>query len=583
MQNMDLLGNNPSKAESDKKQLGRCDIMGIDLGTTNSAVSIFTAETVPTLLPVGKDGKYTVPSCVKWEAPEMPGCKAWTVGEEAYQERFMPDVIYSIKRMMGSGKKVRFTDRRNPDHVLDLTPAEVSSIILQHLRDKVVELYHPIEKCIITVPAYFNQRQMGDTLEAAKIAGLDCLRILKEPTSASFIYSLLGYATSGAVLIYDLGGGTFDATHMTFLRKDAVPKKMATSLKKQYGIEMGSTSEDVTDQYYSRVIGTYGDMHLGGDDIDKLFGDTALKQQGIKLNDSGREQVYLRCEAFKKRGFAGEDIIVEGKKIHLDLTLLNECVDAIFDRTMKIIEDIDMSNVSTIVLVGGSTKSPRLRQDLQSAFPSMEISAVLDPDATVALGAGAVAKALANKKELEYSDVLPLPIGVLVDEKSVDVCLQKNTSMPYSASRVYYTMHDNQGRITVHVFQGLSTKPEKCTYLGRITVEGIPPKPAGDVYVTLSFILNGQGRLRVVSRVDGMDREEELIIDNIFSVGEKAEDEEPAPNMFKTQDDFEFMVVDAAGTKDVEIIKMLLERRGMEDGSQPRVDLENLIFTKVFG
>ena len=119
---------------------------------------------------------------------------------------------------------------------------------------------------------------------------------------------------------------------------------------------------------------------------------------------------------------------IDGKKINLSRAVLDECIDAIFDRTLRIIEDVDMSDVSTIVLVGGSTKSQRLRDNLSSAFPGVEISAVLDPDETVALGAGAVAKAVANKKELEYSDVLPLPIGVLVDEKSVEVCLQKNTS-----------------------------------------------------------------------------------------------------------------------------------------------------------
>lgn len=582
MKKMDLTGKGAETVDTKKQPLGGCDIMGIDLGTTNSAVSVFTAETVPILLPIGKNGKKTVPSCVEFEGRDKDGNPIYTVGEQAYQERYKPNVIYSVKRMMGSGQQVALYKEDNPEDSVILSPAEVSSIILKHLADKVAEFYRPVKKCIITVPAYFDQRQMNDTIEAAKLAGLDCVQILKEPTSASFIYSLLGYAASGAVLIYDLGGGTFDATHMTFLRKDAVPKKMATSLKRQYGIEMDTTGGDVTDQYYSRVIGTYGDMQLGGDDIDKLFGDTALKQQGIELSDSGREQVYLRCEAFKKRGVAGEDIIVEGQKIHLDMTLLNECVDIIFDRTMKIIADVDMSNVSTIVLVGGSTQSRRLRQDLQSAFPGLEISAVLDPDATVALGAGAVAKAVANKKELEYSDVLPLPIGVLVNEESVDVCLQKNTSMPYSASRVYYTLHDNQERITVHLFQGLSSKPEKCTYLGRISVDGIPPKPAGDVCVTLSFILNGQGRLRVVSRVDGVDREEELVVDNIFTVGD-AQDDKPATPAFETKDDFEYMVVDAVGTDNAEIMGLLLRRRELEDGSDERVGLESAIFEKAFG
>lgn len=558
-----------------------CDIIGIDLGTTNSAVSVFSADTVPTILPIGKGGRLTIPSCVKWERPEMNGCKAWTVGADAYAERFMPDVVYSVKRMMGSGKKVRFTDRDNPDHHLDLTPAEVSSIILRYIKEQVAELYRPVEKCIITVPAYFDQRQMNDTIEAAKLAGLDCLQILKEPTSASFIYSLLGYAQSGAVLIYDLGGGTFDATHMTFLRKDAVPKKMATLLRKQYGIELDKTGGDVTDQYYSRVIGTWGDMQLGGDDIDKLFGDKAAKASGLDFNKEEMERLYLRCEEFKKNEASAMDVNINGKTVHLDNDTLNECVDAIFERTLKVIGDVDMSSVSTIVLVGGSTQSRRLQDNLQRTFPGKEISVVLDPDATVALGAGAVAKALSNKKSLNYSDVLPLPIGVLVNEKSVEVCLQKNTSMPYSATRTYCTVHDNQERVTVHVFQGLSANPDKCTYLGRVTVDGVPPKPAGEVSVKLTFVLTSEGRLKVISRVDGVDKEEELVVDNIFT-SNASEEVQVKGGALAPEDDFETMVLDTAGDDNADIVAMLVERRSLVDGSPEREKLEEDIFAKLY-
>lgn len=576
MKQMDL-----ERKGTKSKELAGCDIIGIDLGTTNSAVSVFSADTVPVILPIGKGGKMTVPSCVRWERPEMDGCKGWTVGEEAYQERFMPDVVYSIKRMMGSGEKVRFTDRNNPNHYLDLTPAEISSIILSHIKDRVAELYRPVNKCIITVPAYFNQRQMNDTIEAAKLAGLECVQILKEPTSASFIYSLLGYAQSGTVLIYDLGGGTFDATHMTFLRRDSVPKKMATSLKRQYGIELDKNGGDLTDQYYSRVIGTWGDMQLGGDDIDKLFGDTAAEKAGVELTHDEKELLYLRCEEFKKNDASAMDVNINGKVIHLDDNVLNDCVDAIFKRTMKIIEQVDMSNVNTIVLVGGSTQSKRLQENLQQTFPDKEISAVLDPDATVALGAGAVAKALSNKKNLDYSDVLPLPIGVLVDEKKVEVCLKKNTSMPYSASRTYYTVHDNQERVTVHVFQGLSSNPDRCTYLGRVTVEGVPPKPAGEVSVRLTFILTSEGRLKVISCVEGVDNEQELIVDNIFTSND-TDQVKAKERALEPQDDFETMVLDSAEDNE-EIIALLKKRREVGPGSDEAIDLETEIFGKLYG
>ena len=555
-------------------ELAGCDIIGIDLGTTNSAVSVFSADTVPTILPIGKGGKRTVPSCVRWNEDGT-----YTVGEDAYNERFKQNVIYSVKRIMGSGKTVTL---HHDSGSIELTPAQVSAEILRHIKDRVAEFYRPVEKCVITVPAYFDQRQMNDTIEAAKLAGLDCIQILKEPTSASFIYSLLGYAQSGAVLIYDLGGGTFDATHMTFLRRDSVPKKMATSLRRQYGIELDKNGGDITDQYYSRVIGTWGDMQLGGDDIDKLFGDKAAEKAKVDLTAEEKELLYLRCEEFKKNDASAMDVNVNGKTIHLDEDTLNECVDAIYQRTLEIIKEVDMATVSTIVLVGGSTQSKRLQTNLQQTFPDKEISVVLDPDATVALGAGAVAKALSNKKSLDYSDVLPLPIGVLVNEKQVEVCLKKNTSMPYSASRTYYTVHDNQERVTVHVYQGLSVKPENCTYLGRVTVEGVPPKPAGDVAVRLTFVLTSEGRLKVISRVDGVDAEQELIVDNIFT-SNTAEQAQQKTRDFDPQDDFETMVIDTIDDDNSDILNLLKQRRTVLQSGEDASNLETEIFSKVYG
>lgn len=529
------------------------EILGIDLGTTNSAACIYNAGTVPTLLPIGENGKYTVPSCVRWD-----GDKDFTVGEEAYKERYKHNVIYSVKRMMGGTDKIML--HREVAKTLVLTPAEVSGIILRHIKEKVAECYKLVTDCVITVPAYFNQRQIEDTIEASKIAGLNCRQILKEPTSASYIYSLLGYASNGAVVIYDLGGGTFDVTHMKFLRKDAIPSKMFTSLKRQYGIELDKgAGVDNNDQYFCRVLGTYGDVQLGGDDIDKALGDHLVSRQNITLTSEGMEQLYLRCEDFKKSGIYGMDMVVEGKKIHVTTADLDVAVDKIFDKTLEIMQDIDMSEVKTIVLVGGSTKSQRIRQRLSAAFPGVEISAVLDPDATVALGAGSVAKAIANNSELMYADVLPLPIGVLVNEKFVDVCIAKNTSMPYVVSRQYFTLHDNQTQITVHVYQGLSDDPKECYYLGKITLTDIPKAPAGEIAVTVSFVLTGQGRLKIVSRIDGIDKEESLIVDNIFSVGEDAvgvgvdPKDESAP-----RDDFEecFMPL-LAGNKDADELFLL--------------------------
>lgn len=549
------------------------EIMGIDLGTTNCAVSIYTADTVPTLLPVGKGGKFTVPSCVKWERPEMDGCKPWTVGEEAYRERFMLDVVYSIKRMMGSGKKVRFTDRNNHDHYLELTPAEISSIILSHLKDRVAELYRPVKRCVITVPAYFNQRQIEDTIEAAKLAELECVQILKEPTSASYIYSLLGHAKNGSVLIYDLGGGTFDVTHMNFLRRDSIPKKLLTSLKRQYGIELENVQgADLNEQYFCRILGTYGDVHLGGDDIDKEAAAQVIRRNNLQLNVNDKERLCLRCEECKKSGVYSTEFKLDDRTVTVTQDDVNKGVKYIFEKTLKIMGEIDMDTVSTIVLVGGSTKSEYLRKLLSDKFPDKEISAVLDPDATVALGAGSVAKAVANDDELLYSDVLPLPIGILVDEKDVEVCIPKNTSMPYTAQREFYTLHDNQTQVTAHVYQGLSKKPEKCTYLGKLTLTDIPLAPAGEVKILVNFLLTSQGRLRVISSIAGRDKEEVLIVDNIFAVNDSKATDVTDSGL----DDFESAFMSSLQGNE-EADRLFKARRECYEDTTKRLELEDKI------
>lgn len=547
------------------------DIVGIDLGTTNSAVSVYTNTTIPTLLQVGKD-KFTLPSCVMWL-----GGDDFIVGEEAYNNRYLSNVCYSIKRMMGSGQTV--TLRLESGEERTFTPAEISSQILKKIKEQVAIYFKPVSKCVITVPAYFDQLQINDTLEAAKLAGLDCMQILKEPTSASYIYSQLGYADTGHRLIYDLGGGTFDVTHMLFVRRDAIPSKMLTSLKKQYDIDFSSSNNtDLTDQYFCRVLGTYGDIRLGGDDIDKAMGNELLESSGIK-NPSHelRERVYLACETYKKSGFYSQFIVVDGNKFELTQDLLNRAVDKIFEKTMEIIKDIDTSKISSIVLVGGSTKSERLREDLAKAFPDVEISAVLDPDATVALGAGSVAKALANNDTMQYADVLPLPIGVLVDECRVDVCIPKNTSMPYCVSRIYRTLHDNQSIIKVKVYQGLSSKPEQCTYLGCLIVEDIPLAEAGDVEVVLNFILNGQGRLRITSKINGVERPVELIIDNIFSVNDNKSEGSNDSGIASSQlDSFEECMMPLL-EGNAEAQDLFAERRKYPEGSKEREAIEDRI------
>ena len=406
-------------------------IMGIDLGTTNSAVGIFNTGLVPTLVPMNAMGKTTLPSCVRWDGEDK-----FTVGDDAYAERYKPNVVYSVKRLMGSGEKVhlKFTKEDGTGSELTTTPAEISGKILRALADKVAESFMPLTRCVITVPAYFNQRQIEDTVQAAKLADLDCIQILKEPTSASYIYSSLGYAQDGSILIYDLGGGTFDITHMSFLKKSSISSKMLTALKRMYKIDLMSSSDDDTSLYYCRVMGTYGDMWLGGDDVDTELAKIVSKGHKGKLSNEQVELLKLRCEQFKKSGLEAQDIAIGEEIFHVTSADLERATAIIFKRTMAIVGQIppeELDSIKTIVPVGGSTKSRYLLNMLEQQFPDKEIRLVLDPDATVALGAGAVAKDLYEGKTAMYQDVLPMAIGVLDNETDVDFCIPKNTPLVF--------------------------------------------------------------------------------------------------------------------------------------------------------
>lgn len=535
-----------------------CDIMGIDLGTTNSAVSVYDASLVPYTLPIGELGRKTVPSCVLWE-----GGDKFIVGAEAYRKRYLPSVCYSVKRLMGTDQLVKLTAENGEVRLFQ--PKEISAEILRYLALKVAECYRPIKKCIITVPAYFNQRQISDTADAASIAGMECIQILKEPTSASYIYSMLGYAQTGSILIYDLGGGTFDVTHMKFVRRDSIPSKMVTSLKKRYGIDVDALNPE--QKYFCKVLGTYGDTHLGGDDIDEEMARQLDPKRELSAEDF--ERLILRCESFKKQAAYAMDVDLNGKMYHITEDLLNSAVDHVFDKTIELFKDIDMSLVKTIVLVGGSTKSKRIRDNLSRVYPHIEISAVLNPDETVALGAGAVAKAIANCENLSYQDVLPLSIGILVDDKQVEYCIKRNTPMPYAVTRTFYTMNDNQKAIDLSLYQGLSRDPKECTFIGNVHIDNIPEKEAGEVSVNVSFTLNAQGRLAIVSIVDGMATKHELVIDNIFNVKKQETAEQ------KYADEFEEAMMPLA-EGNPEFLKLFEERRNAKSDTE-REEIENKI------
>lgn len=536
-------------------------IFGIDLGTTNTAIALKTTKTVPTLINIGED-KTTIPSCVMWK-DDM-----FIIGEKAYEQRYMPNVIYSVKRMMGSGNKIVLRDN---DKEITLTPAEVSSKILEELCKRAEKLYGKIKDVVITVPAYFNQQQIEDTIKAGELCGLNVHHILKEPTSASYIYSTLNSAESGELIVYDLGGGTFDVTHLTLIRKDDTSKQVLKNLRSLYGIQMSSrTNTDDNDYYYSRVLGTYGDINLGGDDIDTEFAKLIVKRDNINLTKEDFEYLKLRCEKFKKLGIQGQEFRYKGINFNLDLNMLKQATKKIYAKTLNVmaplLKNINSNHIKSIILVGGSTKSQFIRQWLKEDFPLSNIIYALNPDETVAQGAASVGFDINEGKMYKFQDVLPLAIGVLADESYIEFCLPTNTSIPYSTQKSFVTLYDNQSVLEIKLYQGLSIHPKDCTFLGKIRIENLPMAKAGELLILVDFILDIKGRLKVQATVN--DITQELKIDNIFS----------AASNFKDTDEFEEIYKPLAlKTNNIEVLD-LFEKRKSTDGIE-RDTIEGKILT----
>ena len=537
-------------------------IFGIDLGTTNSAIALRTASTVPTLIPLGK--KTTLPSCVMWENGQF------IVGEEAYAKRYQSNVIYSVKRLMGSNKTITLVDGEKS---ISLTPAEVSSHILTELCKRASVYYDNVKDVVITVPAYFNQKQIEDTLKAGELAGLTIHHILKEPTSAGYVYSNIDSAESGEQVIYDLGGGTFDVTHSVLIRKTPEVQQTTNYLESYYDIKINTEDSDKSDKYYSRVLGTYGDMHLGGDDIDTALANRLLSKEGITKQDIGEEdfeKLVLECEKFKKSDIFGFEFTIAGKTFHMNQELLKEATREIYEKTLTIMQpllsNIKSNNIKSIILVGGSTKSKYIREWLASEFPMATVVCSLNPDETVAQGAASVGYDIAGGIPFKFQDVLPLAIGVLVDETTISTCLPTNTSIPYSTSKVYTTLYDNQQVLEVKLYQGLSTNPNDCTFLGTIRIENLPPAPKGELDIVIDFILAVNGRLRVQATIGDLTKDIE--IENIFSVKNAEQEKDTFKDTFLSL---------AISTNNEKVIQLFEKREKASEEEKEEIESEILM------
>ncbi|MET1014373.1 MAG: molecular chaperone DnaK [Paenisporosarcina sp.] len=468
-------------------------IIGIDLGTTNSCVSVLEGGE-PKVIP-NPEGNRTTPSVVAFKNGERQ------VGEVAKRQSITnPNTIQSVKRHMGTDFKVKAEDK-------EYTPQEVSAMILQYLKGYAEDyLGEKVTKAVITVPAYFNDAERQATKDAGKIAGLEVERIINEPTAAALAYGLDKMDQDQTILVYDLGGGTFDVSIL----------------------ELGDGVFEVKS--------TAGDNRLGGDDFDQLLMDYFVsefkKDNGIDLSKDKMAMQRLKDAAEKAKkdlsGVTSTQVSLpfitagEAGPLHLEITLsrtkFDELTASLVERTMvptrQALKDAGLtpSQIDKVILVGGSTRIPAVQEAIKNETGKDPHRGV-NPDEVVAMGAAVQGGVLTGDvKDVVLLDVTPLSLGIETMGGVFTKLIERNTTIPTSKSQTFSTAADNQPAVDIHVLQGERPMSADNKTLGRFQLADIPPAPRGIPQIEVTFDIDKNGIVTVKAKDLGTQKEQNITI-----------------------------------------------------------------------